>query len=137
MSAACTQSGFFLIKNHGVPDAQIADMVVQCRRLFALSKAEMDALRSGHNCGYFAIGEENLNPEVQVNGGDFKEGMDLGADVAGQKPGEMFRGTTPYPTDAQVPGFRATCGAYFDVMSKLGRAVMRVLAVAMGQPRLA
>ncbi|KNE69036.1 hypothetical protein AMAG_13911 [Allomyces macrogynus ATCC 38327] len=131
MREACTQCGFFLIKNHGVPDAQIEDMVSQCRRLFALPKEVKEQFRVGHNLGYFAIGEENLNPAVQVHDGDFKEGMDLVADVQDRRPGEV---ATPYPTNAQVPGFRAACEAYFDVMTKLGRAVMRVLAVAMGQP---
>ncbi|KAJ3350763.1 hypothetical protein GGF32_004665 [Allomyces javanicus] len=130
MRTACTQCGFFLIKNHGVPDTQIQDMVEQCRRLFALPKEEKEAFRVGHNLGYFAIGEENLNPAVQVPDGDFKEGMDLIADLLDRRPGEV---ATPYPTDAQVPGFRAACSAYFDVMTKLGRAVMCVLAVAMGQ----
>ncbi|KNE66981.1 hypothetical protein AMAG_11452 [Allomyces macrogynus ATCC 38327] len=57
--------------------------------------------------------------------------MDLVPDFEDRRPGEV---ATPYPTDAQVPGFRMACGAYFDVMTKLGRAVMRILAVAMGQP---
>ncbi|KAJ3372457.1 hypothetical protein GGF31_001898 [Allomyces arbusculus] len=131
MRAACTQCGFFLIKNHGVPDAQIMDMVAQCQRLFALPKEAKEAFRVGHNLGYFAIGEENLNPAVQVHDGDFKEGMDLISDLLDQRPGEVA--TSSCPTDAQVPGFRAACSAYFDVMTKLGRAVMRVLAVAMGQ----
>ncbi|KNE66996.1 hypothetical protein AMAG_11463 [Allomyces macrogynus ATCC 38327] len=136
MRDACTQSGFFLIKNYGVPAAQVADMFAQCRRVFALPKDAKNKLRApaGSGRGYVGIGEENLNPEVQINDGDLKEGYDIGSVFFEQNAGEHFGGATPWPTEDVLPGFRAACSSYFADMYKLGCAMLRVLAVAMGQP---
>ena len=76
--AACLDSGFFYVRNTGVPDAVVDAAFDANARLFALPLEAKLALRADSNFrGYTAMAEETLDPAHQ-SAGDTKEGWYMG-----------------------------------------------------------
>ena len=76
--AACIDSGFFYVRDHGVPKELIDAAFDANRRLFALPVEEkMKLLADGNFRGYTPMAEEKLDPDHQTRG-DTKEGWYMG-----------------------------------------------------------
>jgi isopenicillin N synthase-like dioxygenase len=92
------------------------------------TKAALSIKRTGNNRGYVALGEERLDASKP---GDVKEAFNIGWDLPADHPdviaGKPFRGNV-WPSEEQLPGFRATMLAYFDACHRLGMRLHRALA---------
>lgn len=71
----------------------------------------------------------------------YKEGVDLGPDIAADPGGagsiagaDPLCEATPVPPEAALPGWRADAAAYFRAMEEIGAALMRALARGLGLP---
>jgi len=133
---ACRNIGFFYLINHGVPDELVARTFAEAKRFFDLpleKKLEISIDRSPCHRGWFAVGGENLDPAKQREGGDLKEGLKIGRDLAPDHPlvlaGTPLHGPNLWPEG--LPGWREAMQAYYDAMSDLGREVMRAFALAL------
>jgi isopenicillin N synthase-like dioxygenase len=128
---AAIASGFMTIA--GLP-AEIAPSQPRRKdllRLFTLPEAEkrtllrrtFDASRPNLYRGFFPL---------QAGGNTYKEGIDMGPDVAypawRADPADPLTETTPLPGDAALPGWRVVVRAYYIGMERLGATLMRSLA---------
>ncbi|CAI5970132.1 unnamed protein product, partial [Closterium sp. NIES-64] len=135
---ACSEVGFFLLANHGVPRQLIADAFHQTRLLFGLPPEAKAAVRQdSNNRGYTAFEEEVLDPAVQGQRGDTKEGYYVGVDIPPHDPRahRPLHGPNVWPPADLLPAFRPTITAYFSACLSLARRLLPILALALGQPR--
>ncbi len=130
---ACRDTGFFYVVNHGVDRALINEAFAQSRRFFALPLAEKETIaieRVGGNRGYSGLLHEVSDPS---SGPDRKEAFNVGFDLEPDDPellaGKPFRAMNAWPN---LPGFRATLLAYYDVCAGLGARLQRALARDLG-----
>lgn len=130
---ACRDTGFFYLAGHGVPDALTRGQLDAARRFFALPQAEKDALdhhRSAAMRGYERMQGQTLDVGSPP---DLKESFMIGADPGPDHP--FIRDKVPqygpnqWPPD--MPGFRDQTLAYADEMVRLGRGLMRLLALSL------
>lgn len=68
----------------------------------------------------------------------YKEGMDLGPDIAfgaaALDPDDPLREPTPLPPEGALPGWRMAAAAYFKGMERTARVLMHALARGLGLP---
>jgi isopenicillin N synthase-like dioxygenase len=130
---ACRQCGFFYITGHGVDEGLQRRLEHLSRRFFAQdveSKMEIRMARGGRAWrGYFPVGGELTSGQP-----DLKEGIYFGSEFGDDHP--MTRASVPmhgpnlFPSS--IPGFRETVLEYLAVMTMLGHALMRGMALSLG-----
>lgn len=136
---ACEEIGFFYLRNHGVPEALVAQTFAEAKRFFDLPedrKREIAIEASPCHRGYFALGGENLDPGKQREAGDLKEGIKIGRDLSQDHPlvraGIPLHGPDQWPSG--LPGWREAMQAYYDRLCDLGRTLMRAFALSLALP---
>lgn len=139
IAAACEQSGFFGVVNHGVAPQRLAQTISTAKRFFAQPAELKNAVarpRPGVNRGYIAPGTEVL---ARLAGNesppDAKEIITFGPDA--------FPDTAYYTCEAaaphwirnlwphNLPGFREDVLAYWHEMQQLARRLTRLCAIAL------
>ncbi|MGB1361417.1 MAG: isopenicillin N synthase family dioxygenase [Alphaproteobacteria bacterium] len=125
----CENVGFLYVKNHGISDDTINDMLKLTREFFDLPvsvKNNIHIKDSGTTLrGYIGMYEENVDPEKTK---DYKECYDMGANSDDSIP---FFGMNRFP-DAELPEFGKVATAYHDAMLKLGKSLSQGIAVSLG-----
>lgn len=70
----------------------------------------------------------------------YKEGIDLGPDIAYRRPraatADPLCEATPLPPEEILPGWRAAAGNYYRAMERVAAALMRALARGLGLPEM-
>ncbi|PLB50347.1 2OG-Fe(II) oxygenase family oxidoreductase [Aspergillus steynii IBT 23096] len=147
---ACTNVGFFYIKNHGIPEDLISELHSVTRRFFSLSddqKMKYYVGKSKKYRGYMPLyseqptGSEVDDPTEQKSMGALSESFDIGYEIAGDAqrdpndalPTDTFSlyGDNQWPGDELVPGLRETYLRYFAQALDLCRSMMRIFALAL------
>jgi isopenicillin N synthase-like dioxygenase len=129
--------GFFVMVNHGVPQALIDRTFAEARRFHDQPMDAKLALKMNeHNNGYMTLGryavwtsEVNTNDKPDLNEAFFSRRE--------RKPDDpmllrRFAGPNLWPEG--LPGFRDAVCAYTDAMDALSARVLRVVAVALDLP---
>jgi isopenicillin N synthase-like dioxygenase len=135
LGRACRDTGFFYVKNHGVPDALLSGIFEASRAFFASPWAEKDALaikRNRHNRGYVGLSTESLDPTHTDNKEAFNIGLDLAPDDPEVAAGKPFRGVNVWPA---TPGFRDTTLSYFNAVWRLGCDLHLAIAADLKLPQ--
>ncbi|MGH8700830.1 MAG: 2-oxoglutarate and iron-dependent oxygenase domain-containing protein, partial [Burkholderiales bacterium] len=134
IGAACRDTGFFYIENHGIPAALIEGQFESTRRFFALplaEKLEIDLRKSPCSRGYEAMGGQTLDSDAPP---DLKEGFYMGwhrePDHPYVKAGLPNHGPNVWPRS--LPGFAEQMQAYYDSMFSLGQRLSRLVALSLG-----
>ncbi len=121
--AACRDSGFFYVVNHGVPDKTIESTLEASRRFFDQPMAAKMRLLGTGGYGYDP-------PQLQILDAaappDLKEGFMMGAEDS-----EIAR-SLKWPED--MPGFREQLQDYDGRIRKLGLHLIRCLALSLDLP---
>ncbi|KAG9037048.1 hypothetical protein FRB95_006901 [Tulasnella sp. JGI-2019a] len=139
---ACTEVGFFYVKNHGVPQAAIDRVIEQAKRFFN-EPLERKMLIDIHNVpnfkGYTALLSENTDPE---NRGDLHEGFDIGWEALNGAPSSSapvgenatgaMQGNNVWPPD--LPGFKEPVLEYYHLLINLGKTLFNLFALALDLP---
>lgn len=130
---ACSEVGFFYVKNHGVPQTVIEGAFATAQRYFAQSTEEKMAIhvaKSRNNRGYAALLEENTDPTAR---GDLHESWDMAlevpADDADVLAGKVLYGPNQWPEGDAA--FRADVESYYDEMLRLSRALLHAFALSL------
>ncbi|KAL5545849.1 hypothetical protein UlMin_005536 [Ulmus minor] len=134
---ACLDCGFFYIVNHGISQEFIEEVFAQSKRMFSLPLSEkMKLLRNEKNRGYIPVFDEHLDPDNQVHG-DYKEGYDIGVEVAEDDPDaeKPFYGPNIWPQEDQLPGWRETMEKFYQQALEVARSLARIIALALGLER--
>ena len=133
---ACHGPGFCYLVGHGVPAELDAAVMAVAGELFALPEAQKHALaiaNSPHFRGYTQLGGEHTKGVS-----DWREQLDVGPEepatvvTRGDPPWRRLRGPNQWP--ARLPAMQPTVLKWMRAMDRVGLAVLRALALALGQP---
>lgn len=135
LTDACHTVGFVQLTGHGVPpdlDEQVHDVA---RRFFALpepERLEIVNTNTPYFRGYTRLGMEHTNGisdrRDQIDIGPEHDPVDVGPD----DPAWMrLRGPNQWPS--AVPEMEPVVAAWMEAMAGVGRAVLRALAIGLGQ----
>jgi len=133
LGIACRDTGFFLVKGHGIPSELIDHVFRLADRFFdspISEKTKLDIHSSGNNRGWSAPGTENLD-DTKPGQIDRKEAFNIGLEIAPDDPrfNRAFRGANLWP---DIDGFKETTLAYFDMVHRLGSDLHRAIALDLG-----
>ncbi|HEU4618785.1 MAG TPA: 2-oxoglutarate and iron-dependent oxygenase domain-containing protein [Gammaproteobacteria bacterium] len=133
---ACHGPGFCYLRGHGVPPALDRSILAVARRFFALPESERRALAiasSPHFRGYTALGGERTR-----GASDWREQLDAGPEeeaeaLSSRDPAwRRVRGPNQWPPS--LPEMRGGVLEWMGAMDGVGLAVLRALALGLGQP---
>ncbi|MDB5827299.1 MAG: 2OG-Fe(II) oxygenase [Variovorax sp.] len=132
--AACTNTGFLYIKNHGVPRAVVDGVFDATRRYFSLPPDERlkDKIDERFRRGFMPYGVTQ-HPGHKP---DLKESYELSIDLPLTDPdvqaGLPLHGPNRWPADK--PWLQEAADAYFAHTLALGKQLLRIFATALEQP---
>jgi isopenicillin N synthase-like dioxygenase len=133
---ACHGPGFCYLAGHGVPPELDRSIMAAARELFALPERERKSLaiaRSPHFRGYTRLGDE-----ITRGARDWREQLDVGPEEPalalqpGDPPWLRLRGPNQWPS--ALPEMRGAVLGWMRAMDRVGLAVLRALALGLGQP---
>ncbi len=132
--AACTNTGFFYVKNHGVPQAVVDAVFDATRRYFDLPLEERlkDKIDERFRRGFMPYGvtqHPGFKPDLKES---YEVGMDLPLTDPDVQAGLPLHGPNQWPADK--PWLREAADAYFQQTLVLGKRLLRIFATALGQP---
>jgi isopenicillin N synthase-like dioxygenase len=113
------------------------DIVEQCRRLYALPKAELEQMRLANSpcfAGYLSVGERGANAQRPR---DLLEAFNVCTELPPDDPFVLrkvpLHGANQWP--ASLPGFRDNVLDYYSEMDRLGARLLQAFALALGLDR--
>lgn len=131
--SACLDTGFFLIRDHGIDTELQQAVFAQAREFFARpdeEKRTLDKSFSAANRGYEPLGGQTLEAGTPP---DLKEGFYLGRELAEDHPdvlaGKFNQGPNQWP--GQPQNFRPVMEKYLAQMIALSELLMRGLALSL------
>ena len=132
IAMACTESGFFYVRGHGISEALEERLERLSREFFAMPVADKLALHMqfGGSAwrGYFGLGDE-----LTLGRPDHKEGLYFGTELPASDPRVAQRvplhGPNQFP---HISGFREAVLDYIDQATRLGHALMAGIALSLG-----
>lgn len=131
--AACTNTGFFYVKNHGVSQPVIDAVFDATRRYMSLPMEERmkDQFDERFRRGFMPMGITQ-HPGHKP---DLKESYELGVDLPLTDPdvanGLPLHGPNRWPADK--PWLQPAAMAYFQATIELGRNLLKIFACAVGK----
>lgn len=132
----CHGPGFFYLTGHGVADEYDQQVLDIAQQFFELPLAEREAIAIGlspHFRGYTLLKNERTNGKIdwrdQIDVGPEEPTPDLSPDDA---PWQRLRGPNQWPES--LPMMPAIVQTWMEQVQQLGLALMRALAVGLGQP---
>jgi len=138
---ACMSVGFFYVKNHGIPNEVIEDVLVSAKQFFALpmeSKMRIENRKSPNFKGYSPLLSGNNDPN---NAGDLQEGFEfgwetfVGSNVKNNLEADgVMAGENVWPTEDELPEFRDKTLRYYHAAVELGKSMFPLFALALNQP---
>jgi len=132
--AACTNTGFLYVRNHGIPRSAVDAVFDATRRYFSLSMEERlkDKIDERFRRGFMPYGVTQ-HPGHKP---DLKESYELGVDLPVADPdvqaGLPLHGPNRWPADK--PWLKEAAEAYFGHTVALGKNLLRIFATALEQP---
>lgn len=131
---ACRHHGYFFVAGHGVDSPLIDRLVEQSARFFSLPEREKMryyiGLSTNHR-GYVPEGEEVFG---EYGKADLKEAFDTALDLAVEDEdylaGNPLLGPNVWPFG--MPAFREAVTAYYQEATRVGDALFRAFALALG-----
>ncbi|KIJ54466.1 hypothetical protein M422DRAFT_24413 [Sphaerobolus stellatus SS14] len=137
---ACLTSGFFYIKNHGIPE-ELATSAIETAKPFwdwpEEKKMEYDIRKTPNFKGYGGLLAENVNPE---NKGDVHEAFEFGYEEIDADPSSAavreadgsMAGANVWPLE--LPEMRRASLEYYHAVMKLGKLLFPLFALALDLP---
>lgn len=126
--------GFFYIANHGVQERLVAEVFGGMTEFFGrplAEKARLSYRNSGSINGYFAIGDEHLDPSREA---DAKETFQVNREIADDDPdylaGKPFQKPNQWPSG--MTDFRQAVIEYFFIQKALCEKLHAAFAVDLG-----
>ncbi|KAJ7776815.1 hypothetical protein DFH07DRAFT_797909 [Mycena maculata] len=139
---ACTEVGFFYVKNHGIPEEIIQGTLALMCKFFDLpleAKLEVENTKTPNFKGYSPILSGNNDPN---GAGDLQEGFEFGFEPLrvtdapeaedGAGADDIMAGANIWP--AQLPEFRQAALEYYHRALNLGHLLFPLFALALDLP---
>ena len=132
MLAAAEATGFFYIRNHGIPQGLIDDVFATAARFFATPDAvRRETLVNAWHRGLLIPGQSKMYASARP---DLKESYIWGLDTATDGGAPDAYGTPPNNWPGFMPDMRGLLSAYFTAANEVGWRLLRAFAVAIGEP---
>jgi isopenicillin N synthase-like dioxygenase len=131
--AACTGTGFFYVSGHGVPEAVVSNIFSAATRYFSIPEEirMQDVAEGRFRRGFMPFGRTRQSGYEP----DLKESYDFGVDLPLTDPdvvaGRPLHGPNKWP--ACAPWLQEPAEAYHHHTRRLGRDLLRLFALALGQ----
>ncbi|RJX83282.1 isopenicillin N synthase family oxygenase [Pseudomonas sp. LS-2] len=129
---ACSETGFFYIINHGVPQ-NVIDTAMAAAKTFFAHPAEVKrqvAVNKRHR-GWHALGGALMYEATKP---DYKEFFSIGLELPEDDPcvvaGEALRGPNQWPDF--MPELRVALDAYYEEIGMAGADLLKAVAVGLG-----
>ncbi len=130
---ACTEVGFFYIKNHGISQSTIDQLLQSSQDFFSLDqsqKLEIDISKSSFSRGYIPMYGEKNNEHSK---GDLKETFDMAIEIDQNDPdflaGNPLYGPNLWPNG--FPAFETVMNQHFARITSLCTDIYRVFAMSL------
>lgn len=146
INAACTAYGFFYLTGHGIPTAELDQIISLARRFFAQPVAEKEKIKrfdaGGPQGGDSARGYQGVGENVTGGLQDVQEAVDFyrpwdpaKAEVGDGGPGtrKTLQGPNLWPQEPNE--LRVVYEAYIERVLGVGRALVCAMGVALGLGR--
>ncbi|KAL2004721.1 hypothetical protein VTN00DRAFT_3249 [Thermoascus crustaceus] len=136
---ACTQVGFFYIKNHGISSSSVMQIRAEADRFFKgltlEQKMAMDRNRSEYHLGYSPFEAEKKEGSTGARVHQFETFM-FGRQAAfdrkcGARVDPKNDAENQWPKEAELPGFKDAVGSCFGEMLTLSRKLVQIFALAL------
>jgi isopenicillin N synthase-like dioxygenase len=129
---ACSESGFFYIVNHGVPQVVIDQAMAAAKTFFAHPpEVKRQVAVNKRHRGWHALGGALMYEATKP---DFKEFFSIGLDLPENDPcvlaGEALRGPNQWP--AFMPELRTALDDYYAAIGRAGADLLKAVAVGLG-----
>jgi isopenicillin N synthase-like dioxygenase len=132
--AACTNTGFLYIRNHGIP-REVVDAVFDATRRYhdlPMEERLKDRIDERFRRGFMPTGVTKHPGHKADLKESYEIGLDLPLDDPAVKSGLPLHG--PNRWSADKPWLKDAAEAYFNQTIEVGRRLLRIYAVALGQP---
>ncbi|KFE53442.1 isopenicillin N synthase family dioxygenase [Pseudomonas syringae] len=129
---ACSESGFFYITNHGVPQAVIDRAMAAAKTFFAypVETKRQVAVNKRHR-GWHALGGALMYEATRPDHKEFFSiGLELPEDDANVLAGEALRGPNQWP--AFMPELRDALDEYYAAIAVAGADLLKAVAAGLG-----
>jgi len=130
LHAACTDTGFFYLANHGISAAELDLALAWGHIFFELPRAQKAAL------GFSPVGGKNPNP-IPDKEADQKETYSLPRPLLPGEPEDhpsRTLGRSAWPDPALMPGFRPFMEAHIVKRIRVAQRLCRALALSLDLP---
>jgi isopenicillin N synthase-like dioxygenase len=136
MLQAAQNTGFFYIKNHGVPQELIDRVFAASAKLFSYTDAQKQQIAvTDRHRGFLKIGEAKMQGQKRV---DLKESYIWGLDVDADggdfdppiDPNDPLLGPNRWPDF--MPELQPVLNEYFDATNACGKRLLRAFAASLG-----
>jgi isopenicillin N synthase-like dioxygenase len=136
----CREYGFFYVHSDQLNWNIFRQTFLQAKRFFdessTIQKESLSMKKHDQHRGYFAIGDENVDDTAQITVIDMKEGFDIGLEPSHYTTNHEFSRAMNHWPDClnQADEWKKTMQSYFDLMLRIGRALLHGFALALGKP---
>jgi len=123
INKACTEIGFFMIQGHGIPIDLLENVQKASTQFFDLPHSTKNETVAPFGLGYMGMGTENVAATLEENSQvkDYKESLNITLPVRDKV----------WPKDENL---RNVCSKYYKAVETLATQLMRLFALALGQP---
>ncbi|KOC12643.1 hypothetical protein AFLA70_130g002651 [Aspergillus flavus AF70] len=133
IKAASENTGFFYIRNHGIPEELIQNSLSQAKTFFdqpLSEKMKIDSSASNVSSGYHGVGSTQVN-RTETRGKSFAQRSLFLANIRKGKSHDdgdyIWKGTS------HLPGFREVTVSFWQSRLALARKLVRIFALALGE----
>lgn len=132
MLDAAEGTGFFYVRNPGIPQAMIDEVFAVSRRFFAAPvEAKQQAAVNAWHRGFLRAGEARMEGSKRP---DLKESFIWGLDTASPGQAPAADGIPPNRWPDFLPGMRPLLNEYFHACNAAGWRLLRAFAAGIGAP---
>lgn len=130
---ACRTVGFFYLSNHSIPLTELDQILSLAHDFFALPSSQKESIKmlpAGTSDGDGARGYQTIGENVTQGKRDWHEGLDLYRPIPDTEPPyRAVMGKNKWPSRE----FQEVYEKYIEKLLKLGEAVMRAMALGLGE----
>ncbi|ETS85870.1 hypothetical protein PFICI_03895 [Pestalotiopsis fici W106-1] len=136
---ACTNVGFFVIKNHGIDWTIVEEAFAGLKQFFDLPLENKMKVHQSKSPSFMGYEEPYYTNVDRLKKGDLKESMttgyepELDPEGAGYQPEVLYR-KNQWPEDGDAPRFQPAMRAYRAACLALMRKLVRLMGQVMGTP---